>query len=628
MEYLGAPISGRQFQSHWLVNTKLPALQTRLDAIAKFAISLEPNKQSHESHNLWRGLHLLTHCASMPRTAHLNRVLHPDVIAPFTHAFDAAVRACLGRMMKLAPHTLKAKPIAWGRARLPPHRGGLCLRTGEGISACQYTACQVANHAAVTLMRPAHDDSNTCWHSSLRDVLRPLQEEVGEVSSVPSLLRRFFPPENPDPTTDEKADECALLELAEQRAAETYLARAHATGDHHEVKLIHACRAEKRSVCWLSLRPQQILIDDRTLCYALKLRLGLDTLCMAGPCTCHVKGGRATCQRSWSDALGIHAISCPSGGFRIAWHDGAVSVGERNANLAGAHAAAEPRYSPTGQREKNRRGDLKCQECPVTRCGPCFTDNVVKNALLDGPQYSQIVIRHGATELCNRAERQKRRDLPHNFPANTAFHPIAHASVGDACGDSVRAWYAALEAGCRSKMGDTWAKDPSRVPIRLHARLAIMRGVGSFLAAKNKQLARASPSAKRETHTHDRAAGLRATHVARTRMACRPPRERTIREHVVKHRDTILAHGRKPPMRPRPRPRPTLYRETHSATSYPARLWPASRFSPQSGPCDTRPPRQTMHLHPTFPCRPSSQPQRAPSLPAPPQPQPQHTIHQ
>ena len=45
VEFLGAPVGCSAFQREWLTNTKLPMLVTRLSAIARYATSLEPDKE-------------------------------------------------------------------------------------------------------------------------------------------------------------------------------------------------------------------------------------------------------------------------------------------------------------------------------------------------------------------------------------------------------------------------------------------------------------------------------------------------------------------------------------------------------------------------------------------------------
>jgi hypothetical protein len=396
-------------------------------------------------------------------------------------------------------------------------------------------------------MRPEYNDHLTYgWRAKLEQVLPALREEVGAITDVASLLRRFFPATSKDMSLDNMAQDeptdHKLLELAEQRKFDSLLAhclRSEADKDDaDQATLMKSCIAKSRSKCWLFLRTSQTTIDDRTTITQLKLRYNLDTLVSAGLCTCHAHGGKVKGEKSWSDAKGHHAISCPIGGFRSGWHDDTVAVNVSSCLSVGLKAVVEPKYNINGTKipSSKRRGDIHIPVDPLEHDGPCFLDHVVTNTT-QGVARGLTHTPTGVKAALKAAEDRKRRNFPNELRADYNIHPIAFLIVGDAVGDTAEAWFETLEKRARTRAGD--AAKP-RVSLRLKCRLEIIKGVGAFLESKNKELRIQGSKHSSDQQAHDMATSIEATMLARARIPKRVQPPVPTHVAVLKHRHNMM----------------------------------------------------------------------------------------
>ena len=76
----------------------------------------------------------LENCGSNARVSHLQRVLPPEQMEWFNNAYDSLIREAYCRL--LGVHQIQ--DWSWRIQKLPPHLGGIMLRTGLGLGATNY----------------------------------------------------------------------------------------------------------------------------------------------------------------------------------------------------------------------------------------------------------------------------------------------------------------------------------------------------------------------------------------------------------------------------------------------------------------------------------------------------------
>ena len=234
---------------------------------------------------------LLRSCLSLPKLSFLLRTVDTTHVKDLLEEFDRITREGLTRIL--------GSPLSnrvWHQAKLPVSMGGMGLRAAEDQAPAAYAASVLAARplSASLLNCPPDTPSRPLPQHLLEELSSVLGEEVKEedLESVTQKMLGLRIDQNLQRKLQEDVGEAEIRE----RARLLSLTLPHA-GDWLNTPPLTALG--------LHLRPVEFVL-------ATKYRLGIEVYRRAGPCP--------ACLRP-SDTYGDHAMSCGTGGERIARHN-------------------------------------------------------------------------------------------------------------------------------------------------------------------------------------------------------------------------------------------------------------------------------------------------------------------